>query len=163
MIRHFTAAAVAAIALSISPASAGVYTDDLTKCVVKSSDDNDQLALVQWIFSAISRNPAVEPLATITPEQRQTFDRKAAALVQRLLFENCRNEAIAALKYEGPSTMAAAFQVLGQVAARGLMSEPHAAQGLKSLGNYLDKEKTSELFRAAGIQVNPAGAETPAK
>jgi hypothetical protein len=55
-------------------AQAGVYTDDLSQCLVKSSNGADRLVLVQWIFSALSLHPAVQPLASVTSEQRDAFN-----------------------------------------------------------------------------------------
>src|SRR5690348_9773307 len=94
-------------------AQAGVYTDDLSKCLVKSSNRADRSVLVQWIFSGLSLHPAVQPFVSITEEQRDAFNEKAAALLSRLLVDDCRKEAIVALKYEGTAAFDASFQVLG--------------------------------------------------
>ena len=133
------------------PAEAGVYSDDLSKCLVSSSSSNDQIALMQWMFSAFALHPAVQPFSTITPAQRTDLNRKAAQLMQRLLVENCRMQAVAALKYEGPTSMEAAFATLGQVAARGLMGDPQVGAGLGEMNTMLDKDKLNGLATEAGI------------
>jgi hypothetical protein len=144
---------------------AGVYTDDLSNCLVKSSNDTDRLVLVQWIFSGLSLHPAVQPLVSITTEQRDAFNEKVAALFSRLLVDDCRKEAIDALKHEGSAAFDASFQVLGQVASRDLMTEPHVAKGLLSgLAVYLaNDEKLKILLEAAGIAEPNLPMETPAK
>ena len=146
-------------------AQAGVYTDDLSKCLVKSSNRADRSVLVQWIFSGLSLHPAVQPFVSITEEQRDAFNEKAAALLSRLLVDDCRKEAIVALKYEGTAAFDASFQVLGQVASQDLMSEPHVAEGLSGMiAHYLaNDEKLASLLKAAGIpEANPS-SETPPK
>jgi hypothetical protein len=145
------AAAFLAVALPAARASAGVYTDDLTKCLVRSADAGDQTRLMQWMFALIALNPAVRPNAAITPPQREAFDRQAAALMQRLLTVDCRKETVAALKYEGSSAIEASFRALGEVAVRGLMSDPTVAGGVKNFTAYIDQDKMAEVGREAGI------------
>jgi hypothetical protein len=145
-------------------AQAGVHTDDLSKCLVKSSNDADRSVLVQWIFSGLSLHPAVQPLISITTEQRDAFNEKVAALLSRLLVEDCRKEAIDALKHEGSAAFDASFQVLGQVGSRDLMTEPHVAKGLSGLATYLaSDERLKSLLDAAGIPEPNPPTETPAK
>jgi len=144
-------AAIMIATLTSSGASAGVYTDDLSKCLVKFSSVADQSVLVQWMFVTLSLNPAVTPLSSITPKQRDMLNQQAAALYQRLSFNDCRNETIDALKYEGIGVMEASFSVLGQVAARGLMSDPKVTSGMQDFEAFFEKDKWIQLFRAAGL------------
>lgn len=142
---------VAAAAMSASAAQAGAYADDLGKCLVRSADANDQILLVQWMFSALSLHPAVQPLTTITPAQRDVFDRRAADLMERLLVKDCHSETVNALKYEGALAMTMAFQVLGDVAGRGLMRDSRVTEAFEALGSYLDPAKMIEIGKAAGV------------
>jgi hypothetical protein len=145
-------------------ARAGVYTDDLSKCLLKSSNDKDRLVLVQWIFSGLSLHPAVQPLVSITTEQRDAFNEKVGALLSRLLVEDCRKEAIDALKYEGSASFDASFQVLGQLGSRDLMTESHVAKGLSGPAAYLaSDERLNSLLEAAGIPESNPRAAKPAK
>ena len=154
--RICTAVFLVATALYSPSASAGVYTDELSKCLVRSSTTDDQIALVRWMFSAMAMHPAVTPLASINAEQRQMLDKQAAEMMQRLILQDCRKESVEAMKYEGGGAMEAGFNVLGQVAARGLMSHPQVSQQLQGLENFVDKEKFLELGREAGLPP-PAG------
>ena len=43
---------IALVALTTSTAWAGVYTDDLSKCLVDGTTTDDRTALVKWIFTA---------------------------------------------------------------------------------------------------------------
>ena len=133
-------------------AHAGVYTDDLSKCLVKSSDNNDRVTLVQWMFAALTLHPSVQSLASVNAEQRSTVNKKMASIFVRLLAENCRKETIDALKYEGPAALGVSFQVLGQVAGRDLMTEQHVANGMGELEADLGgDEKLKSLLKDAGV------------
>src|SRR5688572_25966278 len=56
------AAGAAALALAGAPASAGIYTDALSKCLVEKSGTADRTLLTQWVFSAMSTHPSVREL-----------------------------------------------------------------------------------------------------
>lgn len=141
-----------AVSLAVLPsgsAVAGPYSDELAKCLVKSTTEADKNYLVKWIFAAAALHPAVKPIASVTDEQREELTRNAAKLFERLIGESCRSETQDALKYEGPSTLQASFMVLGQVAARGLFSDPGVARGMADLGKHIDKKKLEGLLGPA--------------
>jgi hypothetical protein len=133
-------------------AQAGVYTDDLSKCLVKSTNTNDRVVLVQWMFAMLTLHPAVRSFVSVPDAQRDTATKTAAALFGRLLTADCRKESVNALKYEGVSAIGASFQVLGQVASRDLMTDPNVAKGMKQLGTDLDSDqKLKDLLKDAGV------------
>ena len=66
-----------------------------------------------------------------------------------MLLESCRSQTQQALQNEGPQTVQYAFQVLGQVATRGLFTDPHVMGGLKDLTKYVDEDKLKNLTAAA--------------
>src|SRR5512141_1959316 len=114
------AAAVCALGLGTAGAAqAGIYTDDLSKCLVKATTDTDRAALMEWLFSAISAHPSVKSMVSVTPAQREATNRKAAGLLQRLLTEDCRSQTVDAVKYESMGAIQQSFGVLGQVAMSG--------------------------------------------
>jgi hypothetical protein len=159
-------AAVVAMTVGLllgSRAEAGVYTDDLSRCLVKFTSADDQLVFVRWVFSALTQHPALQPMSTITPEQRDAYDKNVVALFERLTFGDCRKESIDGLKYEGPSVFAAGFRVLGEVAVRGMFGDPHVAQGMAVLGKYFDKAKMSALYHEAGVPEPQATSAPPTK
>lgn len=157
--RKTMAIAVLAVALgSASYATAGVYQDDLSRCLVKSASPADQATFVRWMFSAIAQHPSVEGMAKISPDQRKALTKGGAMLFQRLLLTDCRKEAVAAIKYEGQSAMQQSFEVLGQVAMRNLMTDPKVAAGLAELGTYADPNAFADLAKEAGV---PTGAPAP--
>ena len=152
-----TAILTLALVGAATGAAAGPYTDDLSKCLVRSTSPADQSALMQWMFGLLSLNPAVKADSNLTPQKREAYDRKASALMERLLTSDCHKETVEALKYEGNSAIEASFRVLGEVAFRGLMSDPNVAADLQAFAGYVDPAKLLELGKEAGI------ADTPAK
>ncbi len=48
------------------PALAGLYTDDLSRCLVENTSPADKITLVQWIGVAISQHPAISSLNKAT-------------------------------------------------------------------------------------------------
>lgn len=151
------AAAAAALAMGCATgAQAGIYTDDLSRCLVAKTTEQDKNQLVRWIFTIFAMNPAVKDIVNLTPAQREQYNRGGADLLQRLLIDDCHKETVAAIKYEGSAAMGASFQVLGQVAARGLMTDPSVLEGLQSLTTYLDKSRWTALAKEAGTPIDLA-------
>jgi hypothetical protein len=143
------AAPLSALALSLfaSAAQAGAFTDDLSKCVVKSTTEADQKALVIWIFAVVSQHPDARAISSVSADKRDAMARQTAALMERLLTSDCRKETVAAIKYEGRDAIETAFGVLGEIAMTNLMSDPAVSKELTGLGAYLDKAKFEELGR----------------
>lgn len=149
--RTLTVAAATAAAMTLFAATggarAGVYTDDMTKCLVKAMSPEDQSVLIQWTFSAMALHPDVRPYANITDAQRKSLDQKAAGLFQRMMTVDCRKEVVDAVKYEGTGSFEGAFSAMGEAAMRGLMSEPSVNKGMEGFVEYFDKSKMEALFK----------------
>ena len=141
---------VAATLLCTSPlAAAGPFGDDMAKCIVNSTSPEDRTLFVQWLFSMISLHPDLSAMSAITAKQREETSAKTGALLERLLLESCRSQTQQAIQNEGPQVIQSAFQVLGQVAARGLLTEPHVLAGVKDIGKYVDDKKLDALTTSA--------------
>lgn len=132
-----------------SPAMAGPYGDDLSKCLVNASSPEDKQGLVQWIFFAIALNPNTEPYAKVTPEQRAQTDKRMAQLLERLLAESCVKEARLAVQYEGDAALKEAFGVLGRVATSEIFNNPQVSAGAEKFVQYLD---TDRIDAAIGVR-----------
>ncbi|MEO7208419.1 MAG: hypothetical protein ABI356_13025 [Steroidobacteraceae bacterium] len=126
-------------------ALAGVFADDLGKCLVNSTTKDDRANLIRWLFVAASHHPAVKPIATVTPAQQEESDKQMGTLVMKLLTESCKTESQKALQTEGTGTIQFAFEVLGRVAGQELFSSPEVAGNLKGLAKYIDPEKIKAL------------------
>lgn len=138
-------------ALQAGGASAGVFGDDMAKCLVANSTAADKATLIQWIFSAMAANPSVANLSNMTPAQRQERTRDAGLLMQRLMLDDCRPETVAAIKNEGIEALRQSFGVLGQVAMRNLMNDPSVSKEMEGLGEALDKARWAALAKEIGV------------
>lgn len=130
-------------------ARADVYADDLGKCLVNATTATDRTTFVQWMFAEASLNPAVREMTVVTPAQREQFSRAIAAIANRLLLKDCRAQAVAAMKYDGGEALGPAFQMLGIVAGRELMSQPDVAKAAARFITYLDTAQFQALGREA--------------
>jgi len=148
------AASIATFGLA-SSARAGVYQDDLSRCLVKAMTPADQIAMVQWIFSAMALHPSVETMSKISADQHKGLNKGAAQLFQRLLVSDCRKETVAAVKYEGASAMTESFKLVGEVAMRNLMTDPKVAAGMAEMGSYADENAFESLAKEAGVSPPP--------
>lgn len=128
-----------------APVRAGLYSDDMAKCLVASTSDKDKTELVRWIFANAALHPDVASIASISNDQRAALNRATADLLERLLTVTCRKQTKEALKYEGPIAIQLSFRVLGQVAGQALMSNPAVAKGFGEVNRLLDVEKLKEL------------------
>lgn len=130
-----------------TPATAGVYADQLSKCLVESTSVKDRNQLVRWMFSAAAKHPAVKDLVNVTPEVLEQSNKRMGELMNRLLTVMCKTEAKQALKFEGQSTMESSFNALGQVAGREMFSDPSVVEGMASLDKYIDTEAIEKLMQ----------------
>lgn len=137
-----------------SNAHAGIFTDDLSRCFVSKTSDTDRTALMRWMFSAMATDPALADLSQVNQAKRDLINKTAADLYSRLIFVDCRREAIAALKNEGAHALGEAGQVLGSTAARGLLNSPQGQAELSRFGDLTDKAKWKALGAEAGIKVD---------
>lgn len=135
----------AALALGCATAQAGVYSDDLSKCLVKSTSLDDKTNLVRWVFSNAALHPKVSDITAVSGDAREAMNRTAARLFERLLTESCRNQTQEAMRYEGAIALQQSFQLLGQVAMQELMSDQSVSQGFEGFTKYLDRSKFEAL------------------
>lgn len=131
------------------PASAGPFTDAMSRCLVKETTAEDKSLFMKWMFAAMSFHPEVESLAAVTPEEADALNQKTADLMVELLAERCQAETQEAMEYEGESAIKASFEVFGQVAMMGLLSNEKVAGYLAGLETKLDLERLEKAFSKA--------------
>ena len=144
-------AAGLATMMAVPTAMAGIYSDEATKCVVSQITPAEKEDFMLWMFSALALHPSVQRYARITAQQREDITRRTALAFQRLITNACREEIVAALKYEGPNGLQGPFETLGQVATRELMINSEVAKGITALDKYADKQKLEEMAKEAGV------------
>ena len=149
------AAALATMAVS-APASAGVYGDDATRCMIKSTTEADQLALIKWIFAGVAAHPSIKEYSNINAEQRAQLDRQMGVLVTRLLTQDCRKAVVDAIKYEGTGFLENSFGSLSETAMTGLTTNPEVSTALT-------KWASPEIVATFGALAVEAGRAPPPK
>jgi hypothetical protein len=83
---------LAMAALHPGQARAGVYGDDLARCLVEKTSDSDKVLLAKWIFTIISAHPSAVSLAKVSEAERTAVARQTAGVFQTLLTDTCREQ-----------------------------------------------------------------------
>jgi hypothetical protein len=136
---------LAAGLLISSAAQAGQYSDALSTCLVGKSTMDDHVVLVQWMFAAMSKHPAIASMASVPEDKVEAANAHMATLFTKLLTETCRDEAKLAIKNEGSIALNQAFAALGQEAGKEIFIDPNVMQDMASMSKYLDSKKLEEL------------------
>lgn len=134
-------------------------SDALGQCLIHATTPADRTILTRWAFATMALDPEVASLATISPAQRETINRRAGSVVTALLADTCRTEAQQALATGGPPAIETAFETWGRWAVTGLVTEPHVAEGMGALLQYIDIGKLMSLLPLQGL--SPAAGDTP--
>jgi hypothetical protein len=137
---------VLSLLASASVTHAGVFTDELSRCLVRETSAKDKADLVRWIFAVASLHQDVASIASVSKVDRTAADRAVGALFQRLLTDSCRKQTIEANKYESDIAIKQSFKVLGEVAMQELMSAPAVNAGVSNFMKYVDEAKLREVF-----------------
>jgi hypothetical protein len=149
---HALMLALPLLGACLGTAYAGPYSDELAKCLVESTTAADKNALVKWMFATAALHPAVKTIATVSDAERDLLNRDTAQLFTRLVADSCRMQTQQAVQYEGPLALQTGFQMLGQVAARDLFSDPAVAGGLRALAQYFDRQKLEQALQPPRAQ-----------
>lgn len=144
-----TAGACLSVCLAASQAQAGIYTDDLSRCIVKSSSPKDRQDFVVFVFAAMSAHPDVRQYSRISEGERKGFATRAGQLMERLLLVDCRKEAVAAIKYEREQSISSAFGTLGETAMVDLMGNPDVDKYMNLLAEGIDESRWDKLAEEA--------------
>ena len=129
-------------------AFAGPFTDNLSRCLVVSTDQSDRNTLANWVFRVMAEHPNIKrKIGDVYPEiQKIRADLDVAEIFTKLLIERCPTEAKEALLYEEEIAFQTAFEVLGKVAMQELMSDPAVAGEVEKFTKYIDMEAWTRAF-----------------
>lgn len=144
-------------AVALACAAAGsARADDLSqalgKCLLAHASAEDHVVLTQWVFIAMSRAPALHDMSKVTPEQSEHTAAAAAKAVDRLVLHDCRDQAVAAVRANGPNALHDAFEMFSRIGLRDVMSDAAVTAELGKMGAHVDQQGWTELMQAA----NPA-------
>jgi hypothetical protein len=130
---------------------AGIFADDLSRCLVSKTSVADKTVFIQWLFDAIAQNPDVKA-TKVSDADLAADNKKMAGLVDRLLEVDCRPQTIEVLKNEGASGFTSSFEVFGKVAANNLFSNPKVSEYLGRYAKDMDQDKLKALATEAGVE-----------
>jgi hypothetical protein len=158
MRRRYLAALAGVSLTAATGASAGVFTDDLTPCAVNATNTADRIALSKFVFLAMAASPDIASMVSATPAERAKINQAAAGLFERIIFQDCRAQFVAAVRNEGGDAFKAPFGALGQVATTEIMNSPAADAAMGAWAkSWATPEKFEPLMKEAGIS-RPASA-----
>lgn len=143
--KRLLVSATVALLLTGFPAQAGPASDALSACLTKAANQDDQIILIRWMFSAMALHPQIKDLATISEDQRNKITGDAGAVFERLVTADCRSEVVTALKTDGSDALAQGFNAVGQMAAGGLFTAPEVSQGMAGLTAAVDPQKLKDI------------------
>lgn len=132
---------------------AGVFTDDLSRCIIGKTSDADKVELMRWMFSSVTRDPALASMTTLTQAERDKINKSTAQLYDRLILVDCRSAAIAAIKNEGIEALHESGKALGAAAATKMFSSPAGQAELEKYSDFMDKEGWQALGAEAGVKL----------
>lgn len=156
LIASCIAGALTFVAAPSAQAATGIYTDTLTKCIVRSTTDVDKKLVVTWVFSIIALHPDVQGMMLVSDADRDDANKKIANLFETLLTKSCRTESTEAMKYEGNEAIGKSFEVLGQIAMRELLTNQEVTAGLSGFTKYIDAQRIEEVLRPKSDTKTPA-------
>lgn len=136
---------IATCVISIN-AYAGVYANELSKCLVESTSVREKTVLAQWVFSVLSHHPNIKQISSVSKTQSEQINRKTANLFTRLLTESCSSETRKTLKFEGLLALEKSFELLGETAMQELFSDPRVEKESSSFTKYFNESKFKHLF-----------------
>ena len=143
-IRSFFLGATLSGAAQVSMASPAV--DQLSDCLVKSTTATDKTTVLQWTFVALSAHPDLKAYSNVTAQQKENLDRNLAAVLQRILVEQCAAQAKAVIQSEGLEAVGDSFQALGRTTGEEILNNPEVNHQLKGVLRYVDLNKLVTTF-----------------
>lgn len=96
---------------------------------------------MKWVFLAMALNKEVSADVDIPVKFREKVNAETGDLHMRILTKSCKSQTHDAYKHGGPTTLGAAFQMRGQIAAQGIFSASEVPAGGLDLDKYLGQEK----------------------
>ena len=136
---------ITGIVLMPSLGLSGAATDRLSVCLDQNTTYIDRLNLVRWIIKAYASHPAVQDLAAVPQNRKVEIDQIMAGIVQRLVSEDCLDEAKTAIVVDGDVALEAAFEVLGRSAGQSLLTDADVNNEIMGFIDFVDLEKIEAL------------------
>ncbi|MEM6624255.1 MAG: hypothetical protein AAF674_18690 [Pseudomonadota bacterium] len=124
---------------------AGLFEDDLKRCIVDNATPEDNLALVRWVLIALSHHEGARDIVSLAPGASEITAKGYADVFNRLMLLDCREELQKAVQMEGQQALRAATRFFGSTAVRSLFTDPGVSAELDKVDRYFDTEALESL------------------
>lgn len=143
----FTFTFTVALALFASLAQAQAPIESLSKCLADNTSGRDRKDLARWVFFAMAAHPEIKKYSS--PDlaaDSDEVDKTMAGTFTRLLADSCPAETQAAFKQGGAKAIEVAFQTLGRLAMKELMSDQDVIANMSKFEKLFDQNKLTKVL-----------------
>ena len=127
----------------------------------QSDDAEEKLAAFKaaavWLYEEMSANPTLKPMSNVTDAQRTDARKAVAGVVQRLLTEDCRSQASAALKNEGGGVAMRSFWGIAQDSMSSGLSLSDSVSPVSAVLSFATAQMSPATQLAIGRCCLPSG------
>jgi hypothetical protein len=145
-------ALLVALVLSVSLTGHGQQqiTEAFQSCLADNTSGKDRKDMAKWIFLAMGAHPEIrDQLGPNTAAAAEDASRRMAALVVRLLADDCVKETRAVTKgAQVTQSFQIAFARLGELAMQELMADKSVQAAIGEFEKHLDKKRLDEALIA---------------
>ena len=118
--------------------AAGPMSENMASCLVDQTTPQDRDLLMKWVVVSYAHAEGLDQFITLQDGAMDALAPDLAALMERLLIEDCKVQSAAALAVDGAVSFQEAFRALGTVAGNEAATNPQIAVALSQFTQYLD-------------------------
>jgi len=149
----FCLALASMAAWAVEPSKlAGYYEVRMIECLDRSMSSEDQLVLSKWIFATVLRHPDLQSLSSVQDAEREQLMRAAAAMLERLIEEDCKRELVAVTRYEGRASLMRAMQHLDNKVIKEIYSNPEVKGEMARIKSYIRQRHMTQRLKEEALQ-----------
>ena len=137
---------IAIILFTIITLNAASYTNDLIRCMIKNTNDNDIKILKTWIFFAYAQDSDLKQYTKIPKSKVNEVNKKMGHYVTQIFTDKCKREFKAAIKHDGKSVIPTAFGYIGKIAGSAISSSSEVKKFLSQFVKYIDTKKIQKAI-----------------
>lgn len=128
-----------------TPVLANSPTSALATCLVDNLNGKERKNLARWIFFSMAAHPELSAYADASPADIEESDQYVGKVITRLLTVDCPDQLRKASSADAKAVQKA-FELVGQVAMRELMTNQNVAKALSNYSRHADIEKINGIL-----------------
>jgi len=133
-------AVLLAITIQVNTVYAGVYSNQLTRCIIEAMDKQDKVQFSRYFVLMYSQSPEVQDMVSISEKQERNILENIAKLYSKLMTKSCKKLTKKVMKYEGTKGIVKSFTMLGRIRAQQIMKSKEVQEMFKIYNKYLTNE-----------------------